>query len=414
MMTPRQIRWIVIGAVAIVAIGGLLFLLWPRPLDVDAATVRMGPLAETVSDQGVARVRQAYVVSASVNGRLERLPLEVGDRVLANKTIVARIRPTLPEFLDPRTRAQARSNVQAARSALESAIAQRDRLRADATRTHDQLRRVSELAKQGVVAPQELEAAQAEADAAANALRAAEADIRTRQANLATAQTALASPLAAASQVVPVTSPASGVVTRLLQQSERTVVVGTQLVEVGDTAGLEAAIEFLSQDAVKIKPGDKAEIYNWGGRADIPAEVRLVEPQGFTKVSALGVEEQRTLVILQLTGPPSGWAGLAPGYRVWGRVYLRSVSAATLAPLGSLVRDRGDWAVYRIEEGRARLRPVHVGTLTDHDAEVLSGVGPGDALIVYPSDQVQDGLRVRVRKMEPASNETPGLIDPPK
>jgi HlyD family secretion protein len=388
------------GVLALTAFGVLLVLLWPRPLDVEAALARKGPLADTVSDQGVARVRRAYVVSAPVNGRLERVRLEVGDRVVANQTIVARIRPTLPEFLDPRTRAQAEASVQAARSALESAVAQRDRLRADATRTRDQLRRTTDLTKQGVVAPQELETAQADADAASNALRAAEADIRTRQANLESARAALSNPPAAASQVVTVTSPASGVVTHILQQSERTVGVGTQLVEIGDTAGLEAAIEFLSQDAVKTSPGQKAEIYNWGGPANIPAEVRLVEPQGFTKVSALGVEEQRTLVILQLAASPAAWAGLAPGYRVWGRVYLREVPDAVLAPLGALVRDRGEWAVYRIEEGFARLRTVRVGTLTDRDAEVLSGISPGDRVIVYPSDQVRDGLRVRARERQ--------------
>src|SRR5581483_11026784 len=190
----------------------------------------------------------------------------------------------------------------------------------EATRTRDLWRRVSTLAEQGVVAPQELETAQADAEQAAHALTSSEADIRTRQANLATAEAALANPGAAASQVVPVTSPASGVVTHLLQQSERTVAVGTPLVEVGDTAGLEAAIEFLSQDAVRIKAGDLAELYDWGGPSPICAEVRLVEPQGFTKVSALGVEEQRTLVILRLTAPPAQFAGLAPGYRVWGRV----------------------------------------------------------------------------------------------
>jgi HlyD family secretion protein len=394
------------GSVAVVAIGGLAVLMWPRPLDVDGAAVRTGRLVETVSDQGVARVRQAYVVSAPVNGRLERLPLEVGDRVVANHTIVARIRPALPDFLDPRARAQAESNVQAARAALESAVAQRDRLAAEATRARDHLERTGRLVKSGALAPEDLVTAQSDADQAANAVRAADADIRTRRANLATAQAALANPPAGTSEVVTVTSPASGVVTRLLQQSERPVTVGTQLVEVGDTAGLEAAIEFLSQDAVRVKPGDRAEIYNWGGPADIPAEVRLVEPQGFTKVSALGVEEQRTRVILQFTGPPAAWAGLAPGYRVWGRVHLREVPAATLAPLGALVRDRGEWAVYRVEGGRARLRPVRIGTLTDRDAEVIEGVNPGDELIVYPSDQVTDRLRVRVRNAVPSVEES--------
>jgi HlyD family secretion protein len=380
------------------AVTGLVVVLfWPRALDVDVAAVHRGPIAEVVTDQGTARVRQAYVVSAPVGGRLERVPLEVGDKVMADRTIVARIRPAAPEFLDPRSRAQAETGVQAARAALESATAQRDRLAAEAVHTHDQLRRVSDLAKAGVVTPQELDTAQAEADQAANAVRAADADIGTRRANLASAQTALMNPAAAAAQVVRVTSPASGVVTHLVQQSERTVAMGTPLVEIGDTAGLEAAIEFLSQDAVKIREGQRAEIYNWGGPADIPAEVRRVEPQGFTKVSALGVEEQRTLVILQFTAGPTAWTGLAPGYRVWGRVYLRQLASAVLAPLGALIRDRGDWAVYRLEQGRARLRAIRVGTLTDRDAEILAGVDPGDQVVVYPSDQVQDGLRVQPR-----------------
>jgi HlyD family secretion protein len=396
-LTKTQIRWLVVGTLGFVAAGLLVFLFWPRPVEVDAAQVRTGPIAETVADQGMARVRQAYVVSAPVSGRLERVALEVGDRVIANQTVVARVRPTAPELLDPRSRAQAEANVQAARAALDSATEQRDRLAADAVRTRDRLRRVSDLAKQGVVASEDLETAQTQADQATHAVAAADADIRTRSANLASAQSLLASPQAAASQVVTVTSPASGVVTHLLQQSERTVTVGTQLVEIGDTAGIEAAIEFLSQDAVKIRPGQKAEIYNWGGPADIPAEVRRVEPQGFTKISALGVEEQRTLVILQFTAPPDAWAGLAPGYRVWGRVYLRQLPSAVLTPLGALVRDSGDWAVYRIEQQRARLQPVRVGILTDSDAEIVSGLKSGDSVILYPSDLVHDGLRVQPR-----------------
>jgi HlyD family secretion protein len=388
-------RWLVIVLTLVTAAGALTWLLWPQPIQVDTAIVRRGPVAETVSDQGVARVRHAYVVAAPVNGRLERLTLEVGDTVVANRTVIARIRPTAPELLDPRTRTQAQAAIQAAQSALDSAIAQRDRLSADATRAHDQLQRTNALAKTGVVAPQELEIARADAEQAAQAVRAADADIRTRRANLASAESALQSPAPGASQLVTVTSPASGVVTRLLQQSERTVTVGTQLIEVGDTSGLEAAIEFLSQDAVRIRPGQKAAIYNWGGAIEIPAEVRRIEPQGFTKISALGVEEQRTLVILQFSGSPSSWDGLAPGYRVWGRVYLREAPDAVLAPIGALVRDHGQWAVFCVDQGRAHLQRIRIGTLTDADAEVLTGVGPGDRLVVYPSDEVHEGVTVR-------------------
>lgn len=400
-MTRAAIRWLVIGVLGAIVAGLLIFVFWPRPIDVETAQVRLGPIAETVADQGTARVREAYVVAAPVSGRVERLPVEVGDRVVASQTIVAHIRPNSPELLDPRARAQAESAVQAARAALQSAIAQRDKLSADAVRARDQLRRTSDLAKQNLVAPQELETAQSEADQAANAVRAADADIRTRRANLTSAESGLVAPHAAPSQIVSVTSPASGVVTRLMQQSERTVTVGTPLVEIGDTAGLEAAIEFLTQDAVKIRSGQKAEIYNWGGPAAIPAEVRRVEPQGFTKVSALGVEEQRTLVLLQFTGPPSTSAALAPGYRVWGRVYLRQLTSATLVPLGALVRDSGDWAVYRIEQRHARLRSVRVGILTDREVEVVSGLTAGDVVIVYPSDQMRDGVRVESRAHAP-------------
>jgi len=395
-MARTHAREIVIATTAAAGSAFFIWLFWPRPLDVDAMDVRMGPISDTVADQGIARVRQSYVVSAPVSGRLERLPREVGDRVVANETPVATIRPSAPELLDPRTRAQAETAEQAARAALASANAQRDRLAADADRARDQLQRTASLAAQGVVSPSDLVAARADAEQAEHAVRGADADIRTRQANLASAQMALASPKAASTQVITVTSPASGVVTKLVQQSERTVAAGAPLVEIGDTQGLEAAIEFLSQDAVKIRPGQRAEIFDWGGPEAIPAQVRLVEPQGFTKVSALGVEEQRTLVMLQFTTAPAAWAGLEPGYRVWGRVYLRELPAAILAPIGALVRDRGEWAVYRVEDGRARLRAVQIGTMNDHDAAVLAGVEPGDRVIVYPSDEIRDGVRVRV------------------
>jgi HlyD family secretion protein len=395
-MTRSRIRWAVTIGIALVAVAMLADLLWPRAFDVDAAAVRRGRISDVVVDQGVARVRQSYVVSAPVSGRLERVPLEVGDRVVANVTAVAIIRPVAPEFLDARSRAQAAAAVQGARTALDSAIAQRDRLAAQRNRANEQLRRATDLVHERVVSQQEFDDAKTDAQAAGDALRAAEADIATRRANLASAQLALASPASGRGELVTVRSPSPGVVTRLVQQSERTVVAGTPLVEIGDTSGLEAAIEFLTQDAVKISPGLRAEIFNWGGPADIPAEVRLVEPQGFTKVSALGVEEQRTLVILRIPDG-SACAGLAPGYRVWGRVHLRDVSDAVLAPVGGLVRNNGAWAVYRLEHGRARLRAVTVGTMTDADAEMTSGVDVGDRLILYPSDRVTDGIRVRAR-----------------
>jgi HlyD family secretion protein len=391
------IRWIALTGMAIGAAVLLGFLFAPRPLVVDTALVRVGPIAETVADQGTARVRQSYVVSAPIGGRLERLPVEVGDRVDAGKTVVARIRPIASEFLSARAQAQAKAAVNQARSAMAAAISDRERLQVEAARTKRDLERSVALMDKGFESRQALDNARAAADAARTAVSTADAQIRARRADLESALSVLTGPEASTPQIIDVTSPASGVVTQLLQQSARSLLAGTQLVEVGDVKGLEAQIEFLSQDAVRIRPGMRAEIYNWGGAKPIPAEVRLVEPHGYLKISALGVEEQRALVMLQFTGPPSDSAGLAPGYRVWGRVFLRREASAILAPLGALVRDRGGWAVYRIEAGRARLRPIKVGALTDQDAEVVSGLSARDRLVVFPSDEVHDGASVRSR-----------------
>jgi energy-coupling factor transporter ATP-binding protein EcfA2 len=251
-----------------------------------------------------------------------------------------------------------------------------------------------------------VEETKAAAEAAEKAVRSADALIEARRADVVAAQSLLTGPEAERAGFISITSPASGVVTHLLQQSERDILAGTPLVEIGETGGLEAQIEFLSQDAVKISPGYRAEIFNWGGPLPIPAEVRLVEPQGFTKVSALGVEEQRTLVMLQFTGPSTDWQRLGPGYRVWGRVYLREMHSAVLAPIGALVRDRGTWAVFRLEGGRARLRPVKVGAMTDRDAEIFGGLSVGDRVVEYPTDQVGDGMRVAPRAANWAGGRT--------
>jgi HlyD family secretion protein len=397
MSRKRHVRWIVIAALASGAAALVGFLLQPRPLMVEAGVVGRGPIAETVQDQGVARVRQAYVVSAPVGGRLERVPLEVGDEVFAGSTVVARLRPASPAFLDPRARAQAEAAIAAAQSALAAAAAQRLQLEAEAVRAGAEYARLAPLGQRGFVAGQTLDNARSAADAARNAVRAADAQIRARRADLAAARYALTGPDARGAGEVAVTSPASGMVTRLLQQSERDVAAGAPLIEIGAMQGLEAQIEFLSQDAVRIRPGMAAEIYDWGGAKPIPAEVRLVEPQGFTKVSALGVEEQRALVMLQFTGPAGSWSGLQPGYRVWGRVFLRRTPAAVVAPTGALVRDNGGWAAYRIVAGRAVLTPIQAGAINDQAAEVRAGLSPGDRVIVFPSDQVRDGARVRER-----------------
>jgi HlyD family secretion protein len=376
-------RWIFVAGAGVAVAGALALMFVPRPVAVDVGRVVRGPIAETVSDLGQARVREAYVVDAPVLGRLQRTRLKVGDWVSAGATVVARIQPAEPALLDPSLRAQREA-------ALAAARADRDRLAAEQVRSAVFLARTRPLVEQGVGSRQSLNDAEAAARAAERAVAAAADQVRA-------AEAALIGPGAADSGEVVITAPASGYVTHVPEPSARTVAAGTPLIEISDTSGLEAAIEFLSQDAARIREGMAAEIYDWGGPGVISARVRRVEPQGFTKVSALGVEEQRALVLLQFVGPPDQWRGLASGYRVWGRVFLRRESGALKVPMGALARAGGGWAVYRIESGRARLRRVTVGVITDREAEIVAGLAAGDAIVVFPSDQVVDGVRVKAR-----------------
>lgn len=391
-------RWalgvLIAGTVALV----LGLLLAPRSVAVDVDVVRRGPIADAVSAEGTARVHEAYLIAAPVAGRLERIDLHVGDRVVAGRTLVARIRPAAPDLLDARSRAQAQASVSAATAALSSVQAQGDQAAAQARKAEADLARVAALAGRGYASAQALDAAEAEARATRASVRALAAQADLRRSDLAAARAALIGPEGTASGLVDVTAPASGYVTRVLQESARPVVAGAPLIEVSDQTGLEAAIEFLSQDAVKISEGMEAEVFDWGGPGAIPAVVRRVEPQAFTKVSALGVEEQRAVVVLQFKGDPATWSSLGPGYRLSGRVFLRRAPQALKAPLGALVRSEGRWAVFRIVDGRARLTPVRVGALTDREAEVSQGLHVGDRVVVFPSDQIRDGVRVKPRR----------------
>lgn len=390
-------RWVVMGGAAAIVVAAVVLLLAPRPVEVQGGVVTRGPIAEAVADQGTARVREAYVVSAPVAGRLDRVNLHIGDPISGGRTVVARIRPASVNLLDPRARAQAEAAVSAARAALAAAEAQNEQFAVEARKAETDRGRMRALAERGFAATQAVDDAEARARTARAVLRAGEAQLGVRRSELAAARAALLGPGAAGDEAVEVTAPASGYVTRVLQESERTVAVGAPLVEIGDQSGLEAAIEFLSQDAVRIREGMAAEIFDWGGPGVLPAVVRRVEPQGFTKVSALGVEEQRVLVLLQFAGRPEAWARLGPGYRLWGRVFLRRETNALKVPLGALVRADGGWALYRIEGGRARLTKVQAGAMTDREAEIRGGLAAGAQVVVFPSDRVKDGVRLKIR-----------------
>ncbi len=396
MARKTRIRRLSLIAMAAALAGLLTWLYLPRAAPVETAQATVGPIAETVSDQGATQIRDPYVVSAPAAGRLTRIALEVGDVVKAGQTVVAELRPAPADPLDPRARGRALAAVAAAQAGIASAEAQVGRLAAEAARARSELARLQPLAEKGFASAQALELAQTARRTADQAVRAAEAETRARRAEAEAARAALIGPDAAGVGLMAVKAPVSGYVTRVLQRSERTVAGGTPLVEIGDRSGLEADIEFLSQDAVRIREGMEAEIYDWGGPLPLAAVVRRVEPQGFTKVSALGIEEQRVIVRLTLKEPGAA-ARLGPAYRVWGRVILRRAPRALKVPVGALVRDQGRWAVFRVEDGRARLRPLEVGAMTDQEAEVRGGLSAGDRVVVFPSDRIADGRRVADR-----------------
>ncbi len=389
-------RLVLLGAVVVVAVAALLLWLAPRPVEVDTALATRGPISEAVFDQGTARVREAYLVSAPVSGEVERLTLEVGHLVRAG-SVIARIAPSHAGLLDPRTQAQAQAAAGAASSNLAAAVAQAAQADVEAVRAAAEHARLARLAASGIVSRQALETGLARDRTAQAAVAAARAMIGLRRAELVSARAMLGSPEAGGAAQVLVRAPSAGLVTRVLHESAGAIDAGTALVEISDEGEIEAVIEFLTQDAVRIRAGMPAEIYDWGDPHILPARVRRVEPQGFTRVSALGVEEQRVLVRLQFTGDPATRSQLAPGYRLWGRVVLRREPQALRVPLGALVRAEGRWATFRLSEGRARLTPIQVGAMSSDLVEVRDGLNADDRVVVYPSDQVRDGVALRQR-----------------
>lgn len=379
----------------VVLVGGLLAVgLWPRTEPVDVATVAQGPLMVTVEDEGRTRVHDRFLVSAPVAGRVLRLTLDPGDAVTKGQ-IVARIQPEMPRLLDERTRAEADAAVRAAEASLGRA--QAEQARADAALMHAQRerKRAAELRAEGLVSAQEFEAREADvrtlteaAGAAAFSVHAAQADLRRARATLTPAGT----PAGAA---VDVRAPASGVVLRRTRESESVVPAGDALLEIGDPGKLEVVVDLLSADAARVRPGAKAFIEAPGGSATpasaLPATVRRVEPSGFTKVSALGVEEQRVNVILDLAAPSSGFGD---AYRVDVRIVLWETARTLTMPATALFRNGEAWATYTVREGRARLTPVTIGHHGGRTVEVTGGVAEGATVIVHPSDRITDGTRV--------------------
>lgn len=384
----------------------LIVLMWwlfrPTPVAVDFATIGRGALSVSVSDEGETRVKDVFQVSAPVPGLMRRIELEPGDAVEAQSTAVARIEPSDPSFLDVRTEAEARATVRAAEAARAYAAAEVERATAELEFAQSELKRFQGLAERNSISANDLDAAERRARIAAAGLDEVKARLRVQNFELERAQARLLAPSTARSRrekcdCVTVYSPVSGRVLRVLKESEGVVEPGTPLIEVGDPDKLEVVVDLLSTDAVRVKPGQRAVLDAWGGGAPIEAVVRRVEPSGFTKISALGIEEQRVNVIIDFAKSPEGRAGLGHGYRVEPRIILWESPDVLKVPLSALFRQGESWAVFLEDGGRARLQSAEIGQQDGIEAEVLSGLSPGQRVVINPGDRVSAGSRLRER-----------------
>lgn len=389
----RILNILVLTIIGSIVVGLLTLWLRPSPTRVDVASASRGPMRVTVDGEGKTRVRDRYVVATPVAGQLRRITLRRGDEV-ARGQVIAQIDPLPLAPLDPRQRAEAIARVNAAEDAKREVDGMIERSKA----IYDQARRDCErceiLVRSGDISRQELERAQTavatsfrEYEAARSRAESASHEVEVASAALLAANQS-ESPARAA---VKVQAPTRGKVLRVVEESERVVVAGAPLVELSNPSMLEVVIELLSTDAVKVSPGAHVFIEEWGGSEALEARVRMIEPSAFTKVSALGIEEQRVNVVADLTTPA---AALGDGYRVEGRITVWQADNVLQVPVSALFRQGESWCLFVVENGEASLRQVEVGQRTPFEIEIKSGLDEGAQLIIHPSNQIQEGLRI--------------------
>jgi HlyD family secretion protein len=395
----RILLWSLLG---LILVATLVWAFIPKPIPVDILTLQPGEMTVSVDEEGETRVRDVFVLSAPISGRALRIDAEVGDEVLARQTKVAEIEPTDATLLDPRSEAQAHADIRAAEANLVLAEASVKEARVELDFAQSELKRARKLRADAVMSERELEDAQRTFRTRQAALETVIANRQARQAELerARAQLILPTEVRVKSEecpCVPIRSPVDGRILKILHKSEGVVSAGEPLVEIGDPADLEIVADLLSSDAVKVEKGQQVIIENWGGSESLAGVVRRVEPFGFTKVSALGIEEQRVNVIIDFTSPKEAWSRIAHGYQVDVRIVLWRGGKVLKIPLTALFRESEKWAVFVEQEGKASRRGVTLGKRTGLEAEVLSGLSTGDRVVVHPGDRIAEGVQIETR-----------------
>ena len=393
----RILVWLVLAAVA----AGFYLAFQPQPLEADFATVVRGPLRITLDEEGETRVRDRYLVSAPLLGRVLRIEHEPGDSVVAGRTVLAQFQPTAPDFLDQRALAEAQADVKTNQASVEQAEVELDRATAEHSHALGELERREKLHRDGLLADDRLEVARLRAATTEESVRAARSAIEVAKAELAKAETRLLQASAAsgtATDAIEIKAPINGVVLQRLRESAAVVPAGEPLLEIADPEKLEIVSDMLSTDAVRIQPGYRVLIDQWGGDKALLGKVRRVEPFGFTKISALGVEEQRVNVIVDFEDVREAWEALGDGYRVEIRVVIWEESDVLKVPSSSLFRHGEEWAVYTVDElSIATLREVRIGQRNAREAQVLAGIQEEDRVIAYPGEKIADGAEVVAR-----------------
>lgn len=378
-----------------------LWALWPSPIPVDAAPVSRGPMEVTLEDEGISRIRDVYTVSAPLVGKVKRARLRVGDPVARAETIVASIEPVEPAFLDLRSLQISDAAVEAARAAVDLAEAQLRQARAQAEFSRTELQRTRQLAARQATTERALDQAQLNLATAEATQASASASLDLRRHELEQAQAQRIQPGDQAGRrsacCIDIRAPADGRVLRLAVESEQVVQPGQPLLDIGNPGELEIAVDMVSRHAVRVPMNAQARIENWGGEGALQARVTRIDPTALTKVSALGIEEQRVKIVLELAEPRERFIRLGHGFRVIVRVVVWRGEDVLTVPLGALFRHGDNWAVYALENGRAVRRIVQIGERSLREAQILSGLAANDRIVLHPSDRLSDGARISVR-----------------
>lgn len=375
----------------------------PEPVIVDGYQVNSGSLVIHVDGEGKTRIHDIYVVSSPIDGRVTRIESEPGDKVSAGATVLANMYPSNPQLLDKRSEVQAQADVDGARAALDLATARVRQAEAQLAFDRAEYQRIAELYTKGTVSQSALERAQLQIETLEAELQTAKSNQKVNESRLKAAEARLLQPnLDTDTEFnrrceICIYAPVDGTVLRILHKSESIIPVGTPLVEIGNPTDLEVVLELLSTDAVKVSTGDKAIISRWGGD-DINARVKLVEPSGFTKISALGVEEQRVYVILNFTDPVQQWSSLGDAFRVEASIIIDELEAMPLVPLTALFRVDNEWAVFQIINGKLQQQLVQVAGRNEREAAISSGIDNGDIILGYTAREYYDGMTIKLAK----------------